>query len=116
MACWGKINQSSELYSVFGDIDIPILSIVPMIPRERGCPLCYVVLGSQLDKEVLEKMAQKLFERWQSECESLEMAKAYIKQGLPVQTSHFQFVSSDDRFHLPTGIALNLALHQNEQN
>jgi hypothetical protein len=112
MACWGRINQDSELYSIFGDSEVPIVSIVPFIPREDGCPPCYMVKGNALSPELLEKTASLILQQWQEECTSLEVAKQYIiNNGLPLLTTHFSSVFSDDYFHMPMGAALNALIH-----
>jgi hypothetical protein len=111
MACWTKVNPDSELYPIFGDRSVPILSIVPFVPRESGMPLCYMVLGEQLPDEIVNQLAQKIYETWQGECESLEMAREYVLQGIPLKTSHFHGAGTDDYFQMPHGAALNAALH-----
>lgn len=111
MASWTNANPESELYAIFGDLKIPILSIVPIIPREIGSPPCYVILGNELPTEIVKQLATKLFELWQPECESLDMAIEYVLQGLPLKTSHFNGCGTDDYFQMPMGAALNAAIH-----
>ena len=56
-------------------------------------------------------MPEKLFQQWQPECESIEMAKQYMIDGLPLKTSHFNGCNSDDYFMMPWGVAMNAAIH-----
>ena len=111
MSCWAKVKPESEFYPIFGDIQVPILSLVPFTPRGIGCPLCYMVLCEQLPVEMVDRIAQKLFNAWQSECNSYELARNYILKGLPMKTNHFQNVFSDDYYQMPVGAALNIAAH-----
>lgn len=111
MACWANCKPESEFYSIFGDQPVPIRSIVPIIPREEGSPPCYIVLVDKLEVSQAENLAQKLFEKWQLECTSIEQARQYILDGLPLKTSHFNGCSSDDFFMMPWGVALNAATH-----
>ncbi len=113
MACWTKVNPDSELYQIFGDSKVPILSIIPFVPRESGMPLCYMVLGQQLPDGIVNQLAQKIYETWASECESLEMAREYVLKGIPLKTSHFSGANTDDYFQMPHGAALNIASHIN---
>ncbi|MBN3946745.1 MAG: hypothetical protein HWQ38_09710 [Nostoc sp. NMS7] len=112
MACWGIIDESSEFYEIFKTNRIPIRSIVPFVPRESGMPLCYMVLMEEMPSQVIERLSRKIYEAWKSECKNLQVARDYlIKSGLPLKTSHFSSVGSDDYFQMPCGAALNAALH-----
>ena len=111
MTCWGNCKSESEFYSIFGDQPVPIRSIVPIIPREEGSPPCYVVLGEKLGQAQVNALAEKLLNYWSPECRSIEQARQYILDGLPLKTSHFNGCSSDDFFMMPWGAALNASIH-----
>lgn len=112
MSCWGTIDEESELYNLFQSSRIPIRSIVPFIPRESGMPLCYMVLTNELSKEAIEQLSRKIFEAWKPECKNLQEARDYLlENGLPVKTTHFSSVATDDYFQMPSGVALNAVLH-----
>ncbi len=111
-------SENSEFFSIFGSQAVPIKSIVPIIPREHGAPPCYVVLVEQLPLTIANQLAEMIYEEWQPECESLQMAKEYILQGLPLRITHFSGVGTDDYYQMPMGAALNIAIrsayeHQN---
>ena len=114
MACWAKIKPESEFYPIFNNIDVPIQSLVPFVPRSSGNPLCYMVLVNELPVTITEQLAQKLFELWQSECKSYDAARNYILKGLPMKTSHFQSVISDDHYQMQMGAAINIAAHSSQ--
>lgn len=112
MSCWASLKRDSEFYNLFPNGRVQILSIVPVIPREEGCPPCYLVLGNRLTPQQLEQLAQLLQRWWPHECQSLEQAKEYIlRENLPLKTSHFDNVSTDDIFYIPNGVALNAAIN-----
>lgn len=98
MACWAYMKPESELFEIFQTDQVPILSIIPIIPREAGCPQCYIVLGDQLSQEQVTALAHKLYHLWQPECADPEQARNYILEGLPLKTSHFLGVGTDDYF------------------
>lgn len=111
MTCWANCKRESEFYPIFGDQPVPIRSIVPIIPRELGAPPCYVVLVEDLELAQANALAEMLFQKWQPECQSIEQAKQYILDGLPLKTSHFNSCGSDDYFMMESGAALNAAIH-----
>lgn len=111
MSCWAYCKPESEFYSIFGSDPVPIKSIVPIIPREEGCPLCYLVLVDRLRVDQAEALAQAVFQQWFSECQSIEQARQYILEGLPLKTSHFNGCSSDEYHMMKWGAALNAAMH-----
>lgn len=116
MASYAFCNPDSDLFPIFGDEAIPILSIVPIIPREHGAPPCYVILGRELSENVRHQLAMKLFEMWQPECESIEMASEYILEGLPLKTTHFVGVGTDEQQQMIMGSALNMAIRASYQS
>lgn len=111
MACWATCKRESEFYVIFGGERVPIKSIVPIIPREKSSPPCYVVLVKELEVSQANTSAEILFQQWSPECQSIEQAKQYILEGLPLKTSHFTGCSSDDYFMMQWGTALNAAIH-----
>jgi hypothetical protein len=113
MSCWGFLKEDCPFQSILGNGRVPIRSIVPIVPRKRGCPICYIVLGEQLTDEQVHLLAELLYEMWQPECSSIEEAITYIRQGLPLKTSWFRSVGTDDYFYVPVGVALNIAAHHN---
>lgn len=96
MSCWAYCKPESEFYSIFGSEPVPIQSLVPIIPRERGCPPCYVVLVHLLNAEQVRVLAHKLFEQWQPECTSINQAYDYLMDGLPLKTTHFNGWETDE--------------------
>ncbi|WP_375470992.1 hypothetical protein [uncultured Nostoc sp.] len=108
MASHAYCNESSDFFPVFGNQAVPIRSIVPIIPREHGAPPCYVVLVDQLSESIIEQLAEMIFQEWQPECKSIQMAREYMLQdGLPLRTTHFSSVGTNDYFQMPMGAALN---------
>ncbi len=86
---WAYLREGTPFDDVFPDRMVPIRSILPIIPRERGCPPCYIVDAQFLSHEQIDRLAQQLFELWRPECESLQHAKEYIANGLPLKTDWF---------------------------
>jgi hypothetical protein len=110
MASWGTLKEDCPFAEIFPERRVEIRSIVPIIPREQGSPPCYVVKGEALSQEQLKKLANRLYEIWQPECESVGAAAEYILEGLPLKTTHFSSVTTDDYFQVPVGVALNIAI------
>lgn len=115
MASWAYVKHTSTLYEIFGSNPVPIESIVPGVPREKGCPLCYWIMVDKLDQQVLAALAERLYHQWQPECSSVEESYEYILKGLPLRTSHFFGVGTDDYFMIPWGAALSLSAHLQEE-
>lgn len=111
MACWTTCKRESEFFEIFGNDQVPIRSMVPIVPREEGSPPCYVVLGKELGQAQVNALAERLLNYWSPECHSIEQARQYILDGLPLKTSHFNGCSSDDFFMMPWGVALNASIH-----
>jgi hypothetical protein len=110
MASWGILKDDCPFASVFPDRRVEIRSIVPIIPREIGSPPCYIVEGENLSRGQLRNLAERLYQIWQPECDSVGAAAAYILEGLPLKTSHFSSVGTNDYFQVPVGLALNIAI------
>lgn len=116
MACWGYLKEDSEYRKLLGVEKIPIMSIVPIIPGEDGNPLCYQLSHKELKEGQIEDLAQKLIKKYPADFPDIDSAIAYIKTGLPLQSSHFSSVGSDDYFHMPWGAALNALAQFNQAN
>lgn len=86
---WGYLKENTPFNEIFPDRSVPLRSIFPMIPREQGSPLCYIINADFLTQEQISSLAQQLFELWRPECQSLEQAKDYIRHGLPIKTNWF---------------------------
>jgi hypothetical protein len=110
MACWAYLKQDSELRDIFPTGSVPIVSIVPGIPREEGAPLCYWVKGSELNEEQVERLAQLIFEMWLPECSNMGQAREYVRNDLPLKATHFNGCGTDDHFQMPWGAAMNIGL------
>jgi hypothetical protein len=87
--CWATLKEDSPFYEIFSDPKVEIVSIVPMIPRGYGHSPCYLIKASKLPEEVLLSIANVFFERWNSECSSVEEMLEYLKKDFPLKTEHF---------------------------
>jgi hypothetical protein len=114
MASWATLKQGNELWEIFPSGNVPIISIVPITPREAGCPLCYVVESSELTNEQLQKLAERIHQQWYPECDDIQDAIDYISNGCPLKTTHFSGVSTDDFYQVPWGAAMNIAMRMQE--
>lgn len=113
MSCWAYLNEDTPFNQFFPDNRVEILSIVPIVPREFGAPLCYVVLGDNLERWQLEGLGEMLVRSWEPECKGRGEAIAYIiKQGLPLRCDWFSSCGTDDYFMIPMGVALSIAIRQ----
>lgn len=115
MSCWANLKEESDLWEIFPSGSVPIVSIVPIIPREEGCPLCYVVKGTELTSEQLHKLAERIYQQWQPECVDLQQAIDYVLSDCPLKVSHFSGIGTDDYFQVPWGAALNVATRMEYQ-
>lgn len=86
---WAYLKEDTPFNEIFPTRSVPIRSIFPIIPREAGSPPCYVVDPEFLTSDQINQLAEQLFYLWQPECESLQMAKDYISQGLPLKCDWF---------------------------
>lgn len=91
---WAWLKDETPFNEIFPNRQVPIVSIFPIIPRELGSPPCYVVDAKFLSLEQIDRLAQRLFEMWRPECASLEQARKYIFQGLPLKTDWFNGAGS----------------------
>lgn len=96
MKTWGNLKPTTHLNQIFTDGKVPIKSVVPIIPREEGSPSCYLLDADYLSQEQIEALALGLYQMWQPECESVQMAIDYIHRGLPLNCEHFDGVTSTD--------------------
>lgn len=116
MSSWATIKEENELWEIFPTGNVPIVSIVPIIPREEGCPLCYVVDETELSTKQLHKLAQRIYQQWQPECTNIQEAMDYVLNGCSLKTTHFSGVSTDDFYQMPWGAALNIAMRMQENS
>lgn len=94
METWANLKPDTPFNKLFPDSKVPIKSIFPIIPREEGSPHCYVVDAKYLSQEQIQALAEELYQMWQPECTSVQMAIDYINQGLPLNIEHFNGVTS----------------------
>lgn len=94
---FGVLKPDTPFSAVFPDSLVPLRSIEPFIPRDYNCPPCFEVDADKLTDEQIQQLAQKLYEQWQPECESIEQAIAYIREpGLPLKCEWFFGVTTAD--------------------
>lgn len=94
---WGRLKVDTPFSHIFPDGSVPLVSIVSIIPREQGCPPCYLVKGQALTDEQVEQLALVLAERDpNTEGYPLEELKAYVRQDLPLKTEWFSGVGTSD--------------------
>lgn len=93
---YATLRPETPFNHLFPGDKVPIQSIIPMRPRDETSPLCYLVDAKFLTDEQIEALAQLLYPMWQGEIESIEQAKAYIREGLPLNCNHFGGVSTSD--------------------
>lgn len=86
---WAHLNEDTPFNHLFPYGVVPIQSIFPIIPREQGCPECYVVDGKHLTEDQINGLATILLEQWPQECSDFLQAIAYIRDGLPLKKSWF---------------------------
>lgn len=92
---WGYLIEGSPFGAIFPDGRVPLRSIIPMTPRERGAPPCYLVAIRELSEAQIAQLATLLWQQWRPECESLEQAVTYIQtEGLPLRCSWFSGVAT----------------------
>jgi hypothetical protein len=91
---WGHLKENTPFNEIFPDRRVPLRSIFSIIPREQGSPPCYIIDADFLTQEQISSLAQQLFELWRPECESIEQARDYIRQGLPLKTDWFNGAGS----------------------
>jgi hypothetical protein len=90
------LKEDTPFNELFLDGKVPIISIFPIIPREEGCPPCYIVNANELTEQQINGLATKLLEYWPTECLSLDEAIAYVRKGLPLKTEWFDGCSTSD--------------------
>lgn len=91
---WATLRPDTPFSSLFPDRQVPIRSVIPIVPREEGAPPCYMVEGNLLADEQLRALAGLLLEMWSPECESIDQAIAYIRDGLPLRCEWFNSVTT----------------------
>lgn len=101
---WAKLKPDTPFNSLFPDGEIPIVSILPITPREVGAPLCYLIPGSQLTDQQIEGLARLLHTQWSQEA-TIEQLEDYIRSdALPLKTDWFSGVWTTD-----IGVVLSMA-------
>ena len=94
---WGYLKPNSPFTHIFPEGSVPLVSLFPIIPREEGCPPCYLVKGRALTDAQVEALAQLLAQRDPNTAGyPLEELKAYIRQDLPLKTEWFSGVGTSD--------------------
>ena len=86
---WATLKPDTPFNAVFPNGEVPVLSPLPMIPREAGSPPCFVVNAGQLDPNQVDRLADLLLHQWHPECANKEQAIAYIQRGLPLKCDWF---------------------------
>lgn len=98
---WATLKPETPINHLFFDGRVPILSPLPIIPREEGAPPCYLVPGELLTNEQIKGLAELVWQQWRPECEAI----AYIrKDGLLLRTDCFTGFTSIDQ-----GMMMSLA-------
>lgn len=94
-ASWGYLVDDSPFAAIFPDGRVPLLSVMPIVPREAGAPWCYLVDVAKLSEAQIAALAALLWRQWQPECASKLDAAAYIiGEGLPLRTAWFTTVGA----------------------
>lgn len=106
MSSWAYLKEDAPFNQFFPGGQVPIQSIVPIIPREVGAPPCYVVMGNQLADWQLRGLGEMLLNQWGGECKGLGEAIAYIRNGLPLRCSWFSGCGTDEWHMIPPDILL----------
>ncbi|WP_160166350.1 hypothetical protein [Calothrix sp. PCC 7507] len=97
METWASLKPDADfnqINQIFPDGKVPIKSMVPIIPRDAENPPCYVVDANFLSSEQIQALAEGLYEMWQPECKSVQMAIDYIRRGLPLKCEYFSGVTT----------------------
>lgn len=93
---WANLKTDTPFDQFFPDGKVPLLTVVPIRPRDENSPPCYLVDGSKLTAEQIDGLAEMLLPMWSPECASKEQAVAYIRDGLPLKCEWFRGVVSTD--------------------
>lgn len=86
---WATLKKTSPFFSIFPDPNVPIISILPIIPREHGAPRCYLINASKLTEDTLLEVARVFFGFWEHECNSIEEMLEYLRKNFPLNVEHF---------------------------
>jgi len=98
---WGYLNPDTPFAHIFPDGRVPLRSPFPIVPREAGAPLCYLVPGRELTEAQITALAEMLWEMWRPECDSIDQAAAYIRDdALPLRQDWFMGVGTNMRMML----------------
>lgn len=94
---WATLKQETPFNRLFPDLKVPIVSPIPIIPREEGMPFCYVIDAQFLTDEQIQGLAEMLYEQWKPEAESIEATINYIREGLPLKCEWFSSFTTIDQ-------------------
>lgn len=112
MASWAILKVESKLTEIFPERRIPIGSIIPIVPREKKAPWCFLALGDQFSVRQVDLMAALIHAEWQHECRSAEAARKYILEGVPLDCAEFERVFTDDQALAGYARGVNQALQR----
>lgn len=90
-----RLNPDDPLWAIFPAGEVPLLSVIPL-PINGFPELCYLVDGLKLTEQQLNKLSNDLFLMWASEIDSVQVARDYILDGLPMLLSRFAGTETND--------------------
>lgn len=93
---WATLKPETPFNHLFPDGRVPIRSPLSIIPREEGCPLCYLVPGNQLTDEQIHGLAEILHQTWSGEATLPELVEYIRQDALPLKTEWFDGFGSTD--------------------
>lgn len=92
---YGTLKDDTPFNQFFPDNQVPIVSLIPAVPT-LGAPQCYVIDPQYLTKQQITGLAELVYQNWNPECTSLEMAIQYVESGLPIKCEWFTGVTTTD--------------------
>ncbi|OLP15611.1 hypothetical protein BST81_25385 [Leptolyngbya sp. 'hensonii'] len=95
MTTFGHLCEDNPFATIFPSGLVPLLFIMPIRPRGKEAPLCYLVNGAELTEEQVQQLAKMMYSTW-PECESFQAVVTYIRSGFPLRTAWFRGVSTTD--------------------
>ena len=95
---FAHLKPDTPFSAIFPDRQVPIVSLFPIIPREEGCPPCYVVDAQFLDDRQVAELAKILMANDpNTEGHPFDEIVAYVREGLPLRTEWFNGRGTSDR-------------------
>ena len=96
-----KEDTEAKLLEIFPDRKVPLLSVHHVHPGNIDNPECFLVDAKQLSEDQTKNLAEMLFAKWQeaeplTRIQNIETAFECVKNGLPLQASHFQNRTTTD--------------------